>query len=144
MTTTANVKELAESLDKLSEIAYANAHSKGFWHREPGHTLQDETCLPEKIALMHSELSEALEHYRDGLNPRYLYYRNEADELVPGHEATASEREGKPDGIAVELADVLIRIFDLAGRFDIPLGEALTRKMQHNAGRPFMHGGKRA
>lgn len=44
--------------------------------------------------------------------------------------------------IAEELADVLIRIGDMAVEFALNLEYAVQKKMEKNAGRPFMHGGK--
>ena len=43
-----------------------------------------------------------------------------------------------------ELADVIIRVFDIAGRFDINLGKALFMKMHNNKSRETLHGGKHA
>lgn len=67
---------------------------------------------PEKIALIHSEISEALEGDRKGA----------MDDHLP--EFTSLE---------VELADAVIRIADLAGARKLRLGEALSAKMAYNA-----------
>jgi NTP pyrophosphatase (non-canonical NTP hydrolase) len=67
-----------------------------------------------KLALIHSEVSEALEGYRT----------NSMDEKLPDHPA-----------ITVELADALIRIFDLAGAMQLNLAEALYEKMLYNRSR---------
>lgn len=73
----------------------------------------------EKIALMHSELSEALEGIR----------KDKMDEHCP--EFTSEE---------VELADALIRILDYAGGFKLRLGEAVLAKLAYNRSRPHKHG----
>ena len=65
----------------------------------------------ELIALSHSELSEALEGFRKGLN----------DEHLPGFR-----------NVEVELADTLIRVFDIAGGFKLRVAEAMAAKMQYN------------
>jgi len=95
---------------------------------------QNEVGFGEFIALCHSELSEALEEYRNGHSVTEVYYTesNEAD--------TVSVK--KPEGIPIELADVLIRIFHFAGRHNIDLEQALDIKHLYNTLRPQRHGGK--
>lgn len=76
----------------------------------------------EMIALMHSELSEALEALRHG---------NPPDDHIP--EFTGTE---------AEFADVIIRIMDMAAARGLRLPEALIAKMEYNRTRPYKHGGK--
>jgi len=105
-------------INVLVQKAHQAAVDKG-WYEEP-------RTFGEIIALIHSELSEALEDYRDGHDIREIYFEN-----------------GKPCGVPIELADVCIRIFDTCGYFKINLEEAIRLKMQYNATRPQRHGGKR-
>ena len=49
---------------------------------------------------------------------------------------------GKPEGIAAELADAVIRSADLCGALGIDLEEVISEKMKYNEGRPYRHGKK--
>jgi len=88
----------------------------GWWNdKEGNHLTLNPFAFSNKLALVHSELSEALEADRKDLMD---------DKLPQFH------------GRATELADAVIRIFDLAGAYNIPLGDAIEAKMAFNAVRP--------
>jgi NTP pyrophosphatase (non-canonical NTP hydrolase) len=91
-------------INNLCREAFSTAVSKG-WHDEEQHTAT-------LLALIHSEVSEALE----------------------------ADRKGDDDNFAEELADVCIRIFDLCGLKGIDLEQAIINKMEYNRTRPFKHG----
>lgn len=96
------------SLNELAREAHQIAVEHGWWDPEP--------TFGDLVALMHSELSEALEEYRAG---RPMVYFLEANGFVV---SDMSERRGeKTEGIAVELADCIIRILDWAGHEDANL-----------------------
>jgi NTP pyrophosphatase (non-canonical NTP hydrolase) len=90
----------------------------GFGNQTPG----------EDIALMHSELSEALEDIRNGKALSATYYE--------------AGKVSKPCGVPSELADVVIRILGFCERNGIDLGKAILEKMAYNETRSFKHGGK--
>lgn len=69
----------------------------------------------EKLCLVHSEVSEAMEGHRKGLMDYKLTHRPMAE---------------------VELADAVIRIADLAGAMGYDLGGAIAQKLAFNAIRP--------
>lgn len=114
------------SLNELRDRAFATAKAHGF----------TEASVPEDIALMHSELSEALEDYRKGLQPAtFVYDRAKALRLT-----VADDWMAKPCGIPSELADVVIRILHFCGKHEIDLERAVLEKMAYNDLRPFKHG----
>jgi NTP pyrophosphatase (non-canonical NTP hydrolase) len=108
---------------KLSKEIHENAREKGWWPEGD----DDVNNIPEKIALVHSELSEALEEYRNHRIPDGIYMDNPS----------------KPEGFGIELADAVIRIFDLAEYLQIDIQECIEVKMDYNKTRPQRHGGKR-
>ena len=88
-------------------------------------------------ALCNSELSEALEEYRNSNPPVYFKEANgfEVSELQEW-------RGEKPEGIAVEMADCIIRILDWCGREGIDIDAIIRMKHEYNTTRPYKHGGK--
>lgn len=122
------------ALDEMQRLITSIAKAKGFWPmlEHPALSELDNQTFrtaynSSKIALMHSELSEALEAIRDG----------------------APSGSGEPGSSKIpftllleELADVVIRVLDFAGHYDLPLAEAILAKVDYNAGRPMLHGRK--
>lgn len=109
-----------KSINALVKEAYNTAVEKGWF--DINRTFGDQ------IALAHSELSEALNEFRNNHDYTETYYR---------------EKDGKPEGIPTELADVIIRIFSMCGFYGIDLEKAIEEKMEFNKTRPYRHGGKR-
>ncbi|RJR10612.1 hypothetical protein C4588_02980 [Candidatus Parcubacteria bacterium] len=110
------------NLKTILKMAHEVAISKGWW--------DPPKSFGEQIALFHSELSEALEEFRNGHPIREIYYSFD------------SEGSKKPEGVSVELADLIIRIADTCAYYEIDLERALREKMRYNTKRPHRHGGK--
>ena len=116
--------------DMIQE-SHETAVSKGWWEKD--------RTFGDQIALMHSELSEALEEFRRwGILVNMMLYA----EGPSGTKFSKIEPGQKPEGVAAELADVLIRIGDTCGKYSVPLEEALRLKLAYNKSRPHRHGGK--
>jgi hypothetical protein len=98
---------------------HQHAIANGFWKASDN--------LGEKIALIHSEVSEALEIYRD---PTRTLQERWFDE------------KGKPEGFDIELADAVIRILDLGEYVGVDVYAAMREKHTFNLTRPYMHGKK--
>lgn len=112
------MKTLEDCGRDLQSACHGGSISTG-WHNDPKTGLrrtreQDDELFPLRIALCHSELSEALEGHRKNLMDDKLPTRRMAE---------------------VELADAVIRIFDLAGSMGYDLGAAISEKLYYNASR---------
>lgn len=113
------------NINELVTTAHRNSVNKGFWDDMPGPGEPVIPYISMKLALIHSEVSEVLEELRDG-HPM---------------DATRYTAGGKPEGIPSELADIIIRVADLAGAFpSIDLEDMVIEKMGYNSSRPYKHG----
>ncbi len=127
--------DFIRSLAILADQAHANSQAKGFWEAHAAIRLLLVEHRPDLLAqyvvqwklsrhgLMHSEVSEATEGVRKDLADDHLTHRSME---------------------VAELADTVIRVLDYAGAYNLPLAETILEKMAYNAGRPFMHGDKKA
>lgn len=117
---------IEDQLSQTFDACHQAAVEAGWWQdpRNRKHDLRDEVLersqlgdalVAQKLCLIHSEISEAMEGHRKGL----------LDDHLPDREM-----------IEVELADAVIRIADLAGAMGLDLAGAITDKMAYNAHRP--------
>lgn len=103
---------IVTNINMLVEITSGIAREKGF-HDVSNGFIHD-------AALVITEVAEAIEGFRRGTKP---------DEHVP-----------ELSNVEIELADAVIRIFDMAGRYKLNLGDAIVKKSCYNTTRPYLHG----
>lgn len=99
-------------IDHAINEAYTTAKDKGWWEKERN--------IGELVALIHSEATELLEAFRDN---------NPPSKKIPGF-SSAEE----------EMADILIRVFDMAGGLELDLASAVIAKLVYNSTREHKHG----
>jgi len=102
-----NMNELAKEIIAINTANGWNVLKPEQW--------DDTYKVPAILALIHSEVSEALEGFR----------KNDAANF------------------AEEMADVLIRVLDCTGGLGIDIDAAVRAKLEKNKTRGFRHGGKK-
>lgn len=117
-------------LNELRDRVHNLAIEKG-WHQD--RDISNPHVLGSMLALIHSEVSEALEEVR--------VLRVGETELVALKRASM-RADGKPEGFATELADIIIRTLDLCGALGIDIEKAVAMKHAYNCTRSHRHGGK--
>lgn len=134
---------VAMGLAILQDAVRANNFEKG-WRAEGN----PQRNVGELTSLLHSEVSECFEAHRN--NEPALWFEHTP---APGFKTNAHDPHaldpalpngtlGKPEGMAAELADVIIRVLDMADELGLPVVEAVIQKHAYNQTRPYRHGGK--
>jgi NTP pyrophosphatase (non-canonical NTP hydrolase) len=110
--------EAKMTISELLDLCYSSAKKNG-WTQKP-------VPIPEQVALICSEACEGLEAWRN-------------------NEPTSwTDKDGKPQGLGSEYADVIIRIAHYCVIESIDLEWEIKRKLLYNDTRSYRHGNKRA
>lgn len=112
-----------DGLNLLGTWFHQVAKAKGWWKGKAG--------IPEKkLLLMHSEISEGVEELRSGRSQTEVYFKKDKNGQM------------KPEGVPIEMADLIIRALDYCSKYGIDIDRAVRVKMEFNDNRPYRHGGK--
>lgn len=141
-------------MDKLQEAIMLWAEEKG-WNQG----LNDRS-FGDWMALLHSEISEAYEDYREHRELNEIYYELDGDAMKRKYtheeknkiinafwrDQSPRPQEApvfKPCGIPIEMADLIIRVMHLAEFSRFNLFNMIELKMDYNQRRAFRHGNKK-
>lgn len=111
-------RDLREHFQKFQKMCFDQSTKSGF--HEDADSVPMAYYASTKLMLIVSEAAEAMEELRKPGADGYVNF----------------------DNLGEELADIVIRVFDLAGLIHIDLAASLEYKMEKNANRPYKHGGK--
>ena len=119
--------------EMMQEVTQVNKDNG--WH-EDGRTMGDE------VALLHSEVSEMLEEFRDHRLVTVFEYNSKKPDVFIDERPEIDGVLGKPIGLPSEAADVLVRLLDTCDRYDIDLFHEWRQKVDFNKTRGHKHGNK--
>lgn len=124
------------NIKEVSKEIYDNNVAKGFWNEKRN--------VGEMLMLVVSELAEALEADRKNLGP--IKKPEISDRTKAAIEGTPDEhyqsyfKSHIKDTFEDELADAVIRLFDITHGLGIDLEWHIAAKMRYNKLRPHKHG----
>lgn len=144
------------TLEEMQQRVRAFNVAKG-WRVDGDHSVPDANCrtFGDDIALIHSELSEALEAFREWGTRDMLRFDSWPDMVFPQDDiewetdrnfvakAIKDGERWKPEGVPSELADVFVRLLDTCAHLGIDLELEFNKKMDYNDTRSARHGGKK-
>jgi hypothetical protein len=127
-------------INEIMTDIHRNAVAKGFWENDN---------IGEKLMLVVSELSESLEAHRSNKHADLDEYYRRASEIInsykdPNNDLTEEDfimlfKHRIKDTFEDEIADTVIRLFDLCKRLDIDIETHIKLKHAYNKTRPYKH-----
>lgn len=105
-----------QNIAQVADVVLRTAAEHGF--------VEENVNIDQKLLLICGEVIEAQNELRDGHETNEIYFG----------------AKGKPEGFVIELADAVIRIFDLAAELGLDIQAAIASKAEYNESRPYKHG----
>ena len=122
-----------EGLRKLAESIHDGNVEKGFW--------DDERQIGTLLMLIVSELAEAMEvHRKTGAVATPLYSVVGALSSLEDEEFKRAFEANFKDTFWDEIADAIIRLLDLCGKYGVDIDRHVSYKLRYNSMRPHKHG----
>lgn len=121
------------NINELAREVHENAVALGDWRTPPS--------IPEALCLIHAELSKALQEYQEGnplvygtcaLAAEDCKFSGVCDKVGRPGESEGIDGPCKPEGIAVELADVILRTLDLMAALGVDVDAVVMAKHKYN------------
>ena len=131
----ANTEEMTDMLtgvQEMQEIIHQNSVAHGFWDKPA------DSNIMAKLMHIVCEVAEAAEETRIlGGDLTIIEWKYPVE--IINEDIKLKAETLKPEGFPIELADIMIRVMDLAERYEINLTEAINYKIDFNTTRPYKH-----
>ena len=133
-----NILNQKMKINEISKEIHQNNIDKGFWEDK------ETKNVGELLMLVVSELSEALEAHRKNKHANITGFEMEKGYHVHGDKLNFEEsfQVHIKDTFEDEIADAVIRLFDVASGLDFDLEFFIRHKLDYNKTRPYKHNKK--
>lgn len=138
-------RRIAEDINVLGDAIYTANKVKGFW--PASHKQGDTHCLFPMTVYKpdtNEEFNAVVELPARNIGEALMLMVTELAEGCEAHRKVGLDGPGnyglEASHFTEEMADVVIRLFDLARGFNLPIGEAIAEKLAYNDSRPPKHG----
>lgn len=135
------------ALNCWAQRIHGIAVDHGWWETEDGKCDDGDRPFVEIAMMCVTEIAEAVEEYRNGKPLVYGVSIWTEDGVIHREDVEEIDKwaaGAKPEGVAVEMIDCIIRILDWLGHEGIDVDTLMEKKVKYNEGREHRHGGKKA